>query len=367
MGRVQLFEVSLSHGRVVYSPGEPLAGAVRVRLGAPLPFRGGRGVPSGEGRAGGAQVAAQHLRQGRGSRKRRRVAPGPGPAEPVAPPAAPAFTLPRAPGTLGGLGCGRPGGAHPPGWVAGARWGRSREVRVAQSFRICPSRSSLLGSARVGGGGLDPAHLAEGRSDLDTGTTPTLPGGSAGPSEPRTCWALTWSPAHAGLSLPRARPLAQPTPSPHPGATPAPTQAEARPCELGGSCSSLWDLGLRPSERAGADPEPRWPVPLLVQTSGTLGLGVSLPPRPSLGLSAGAGLICYQRCGQGPGRDFSRQHLGCREQSCGPGPRSLITGSECEAVCEGVPARVLLHLGVLGQSHSHQASLWTLILWALLW
>ncbi|XP_025720672.1 arrestin domain-containing protein 1 isoform X3 [Callorhinus ursinus] len=39
MGRVQLFEVCLSHGRVVYSPGEPLAGAVRVRLGAPLPFR----------------------------------------------------------------------------------------------------------------------------------------------------------------------------------------------------------------------------------------------------------------------------------------------------------------------------------------
>ncbi|XP_029776423.1 arrestin domain-containing protein 1 [Suricata suricatta] len=39
MGRVQLFEVCLSHGRVVYSPGEPLAGTVRVRLGAPLPFR----------------------------------------------------------------------------------------------------------------------------------------------------------------------------------------------------------------------------------------------------------------------------------------------------------------------------------------
>ncbi|XP_032334966.1 arrestin domain-containing protein 1 isoform X1 [Camelus ferus] len=39
MGRVQLFEVRLSHGRVVYSPGEPLAGAVRVRLAAPLPFR----------------------------------------------------------------------------------------------------------------------------------------------------------------------------------------------------------------------------------------------------------------------------------------------------------------------------------------
>jgi hypothetical protein len=39
MGRVQLFEIRLSHGRAVYSPGEPLAGAVRVRLGAPLSFR----------------------------------------------------------------------------------------------------------------------------------------------------------------------------------------------------------------------------------------------------------------------------------------------------------------------------------------
>ncbi|XP_034871235.1 arrestin domain-containing protein 1 isoform X3 [Mirounga leonina] len=39
MGRVQLFEVRLSRGRVVYSPGEPLVGAVRVRLRAPLPFR----------------------------------------------------------------------------------------------------------------------------------------------------------------------------------------------------------------------------------------------------------------------------------------------------------------------------------------
>ncbi|KAM5330748.1 arrestin domain-containing protein 1 isoform 2-T2 [Glossophaga mutica] len=39
MGRVQLFEIRLSRGRVVYSPGEPLAGTVRVCLGAPLPFR----------------------------------------------------------------------------------------------------------------------------------------------------------------------------------------------------------------------------------------------------------------------------------------------------------------------------------------
>lgn len=48
MGRVQLFEICLRQGRVVYSPGEPLAGVVRVRLGAPLPFRGGRGVAPGE-------------------------------------------------------------------------------------------------------------------------------------------------------------------------------------------------------------------------------------------------------------------------------------------------------------------------------
>ncbi|XP_048203154.1 arrestin domain-containing protein 1 isoform X2 [Perognathus longimembris pacificus] len=46
MGRVQLFEIRLSQGRVVYSPGEPLAGDVCVRLGAPLPFRGS--LPAGE-------------------------------------------------------------------------------------------------------------------------------------------------------------------------------------------------------------------------------------------------------------------------------------------------------------------------------
>ncbi|XP_062063140.1 arrestin domain-containing protein 1 isoform X3 [Lepus europaeus] len=39
MGRVQLFEICLSHGRAVYGPGEPLTGTVRVRLAAPLPFR----------------------------------------------------------------------------------------------------------------------------------------------------------------------------------------------------------------------------------------------------------------------------------------------------------------------------------------
>ncbi|XP_004640401.1 arrestin domain-containing protein 1 isoform X2 [Octodon degus] len=39
MGRVQLFEISLRQGRVVYCPGETLVGVVRVRLAAPLPFR----------------------------------------------------------------------------------------------------------------------------------------------------------------------------------------------------------------------------------------------------------------------------------------------------------------------------------------
>lgn len=63
MGRVQLFEIRLSQGRVVYSPGEPLAGAVHLRLGAPLPFRGGRGVPSGK------WVDAFLPAVGRGSRK----------------------------------------------------------------------------------------------------------------------------------------------------------------------------------------------------------------------------------------------------------------------------------------------------------
>lgn len=63
MGRVQLFEIRLRQGRVVYSPGEPLAGAVRVRLGAPLPFRGGRGVASGE------RVEAFSPAVGRGSPK----------------------------------------------------------------------------------------------------------------------------------------------------------------------------------------------------------------------------------------------------------------------------------------------------------
>ncbi|KAM6169691.1 arrestin domain-containing protein 1 [Rhynchocyon petersi] len=47
MGRLQLFEIRLSRGRVVYSPGEPLAGAVCVRLGAPLPFRAIRVICTG--------------------------------------------------------------------------------------------------------------------------------------------------------------------------------------------------------------------------------------------------------------------------------------------------------------------------------
>ncbi|KAG8518615.1 Arrestin domain-containing protein 1 [Galemys pyrenaicus] len=53
MGRVQLFEIRLSHGRVVYGPGEPLAGTVRVRLGAPLPFRAIRVSCTGSCRVSG--------------------------------------------------------------------------------------------------------------------------------------------------------------------------------------------------------------------------------------------------------------------------------------------------------------------------
>lgn len=66
MGRVQLFEVRLGHGRVVYSPGEPLVGAVRVRLGAPLPFRGGRRVPPGRAGRAGLRWPRSHLRRVRG-------------------------------------------------------------------------------------------------------------------------------------------------------------------------------------------------------------------------------------------------------------------------------------------------------------
>lgn len=76
------------------------------------------------------------------------------------------------------------------------------------------------------------------------------------------------------------------------------TQAKAWPCNLGGSCSALRDPGLQPSEHVGAEPEPYWLVLLLVQTSGTLGLGVRLLAWSLLVLSAGAGLICPLRCGQ---------------------------------------------------------------------
>lgn len=40
MGKVQLFEIRLSESRVVYSPGEPLAGTVTVRLSGSLQYRG---------------------------------------------------------------------------------------------------------------------------------------------------------------------------------------------------------------------------------------------------------------------------------------------------------------------------------------
>lgn len=40
MGKVQLFEIRLGESRVVYSPGEPLAGTVTVRLSGSLQYRG---------------------------------------------------------------------------------------------------------------------------------------------------------------------------------------------------------------------------------------------------------------------------------------------------------------------------------------
>lgn len=106
---------------------------------------------------------------------------------------------------------------------------------------------------------------------------PTLSVGSAGSVAPYICWALTWSLAlAAGLSVSHAQaPGAGPQSSWSRGA-PVSTQAKAWPCDLGGSCSSLRDPGLQPSARVGAEPEPYWLVLLLVQTSGTLGLGVRL-------------------------------------------------------------------------------------------
>uniref|UniRef100_A0A803SPX9 Arrestin-like N-terminal domain-containing protein n=1 Tax=Anolis carolinensis TaxID=28377 RepID=A0A803SPX9_ANOCA len=39
MGKVQLFEIRLGDSRVVYSPGEPLAGTVTIRLAGSLQYR----------------------------------------------------------------------------------------------------------------------------------------------------------------------------------------------------------------------------------------------------------------------------------------------------------------------------------------
>lgn len=50
----------------------------------------------------------------------------------------------------------------------------------------------------------------------------------------------------------------------------------------GVSCSSLCALGPRRSWCLGTKPEPSWPVPQLVHTSGTLGLGIRLLRWPLL-------------------------------------------------------------------------------------
>ena len=143
MGRVQLFEVRLSHGRVVYSPGEPLAGAVRVRLAAPLPFRGGRGVREGP-----------HLRRaGRGSEAARgRWARDP-----------------RGRGRASG--CGERRGAA--GRAADRGGGRPAAVGAEQGgpggpvLPHLPFLSSPPRAVQTRGAGFEPVYFAEGHSDLD--------------------------------------------------------------------------------------------------------------------------------------------------------------------------------------------------------
>uniref|UniRef100_A0A8C9FU35 Arrestin-like N-terminal domain-containing protein n=1 Tax=Pavo cristatus TaxID=9049 RepID=A0A8C9FU35_PAVCR len=107
MGKVQLFEIRLGESRVIYSPGEPLAGTVTVRLSGSLQYRGERGACPGMGTGlPGRRRCAAGAERGRGSGLA--AAPQPwgraGPEHPA-------------------LGCvgGGLGPAHsvPPGWAVG--------------------------------------------------------------------------------------------------------------------------------------------------------------------------------------------------------------------------------------------------------
>lgn len=68
MGKVQLFEIRLGESRVIYSPGEPLAGTVTVRLSGSLQYRGERGACPGMGTGlPGRRRCAAGTERGRGS------------------------------------------------------------------------------------------------------------------------------------------------------------------------------------------------------------------------------------------------------------------------------------------------------------
>lgn len=149
----------------------------------------------------------------------------------------------------------RPGGTDPPGWVAGGSGGGAGRLG-------CPSPSAsvlpvLLGSARVGGGGLDLAHFAEGHSDLDTCTPRTLPARSAGSAEPRTCCALTWSPAHVVLSLPHApMPQGLALPTRGPAAHPLPPRLRLELVSWEGLAHSCVSQGFSPVSVYELNPSP---------------------------------------------------------------------------------------------------------------
>lgn len=162
----------------------------------------------------------------------------PGPAELEAPLAAPALPFLPARGVLGPAagrqGWGAAAGRRILAGVGGC-WplGRGNDARVAQFFRMCPSCSLPLGSARVGGGDLDLAHLTKAtltRTDALSGLQGSLRPAPAGPS-PGT-WPTLGFLSHTPRSL--AQPL-----DPHgPPDAPASTQAKAWPGKLGGPWSS---------------------------------------------------------------------------------------------------------------------------------
>lgn len=191
MGRVQFFEIRLSHGRIVYSPGEPLAGAVHVCLRAPLPFRGGRGSPWDWPGWGGFRWLRSLLGLGRDSRKRRRCAKSGTPPSPLTRPRARrgASRLPRVMGVLGG----RP-----------AALGAEQGGLGGPGFRFCPSCSLRPVKAESLSTSAEPTETC-----TQASLRPSLPG-----LQGLLCQHLPGPDLEAGLSLPHTRLLAQTAPLP---------------------------------------------------------------------------------------------------------------------------------------------------------